>query len=143
MIARTDADIRKVNIPYVPAEPLCKVYDPVEDGLLDDGAADSLLQEYKDSYTSAFPFVIIPSSVNGRALRQSQPFLFLAILTVTTYRQAGLQLVLAAKLKEQISLRVIHHSQQTLELLQGILVYTAWYDFSLATLIHWADTQMF
>ncbi|KAL5410334.1 hypothetical protein PMIN04_010671 [Paraphaeosphaeria minitans] len=117
------------NIPYVPAEACCKAYDPVADGLLDDYKADSLLQEFRHSYTPAFPFVIVPPSINGKALRQSHPFLFHAILTVTTHRQAGLQATLAAKLKEQISLRVISHSHKSLELLQGILLYTGWYHF--------------
>jgi hypothetical protein len=131
-----------VNIPHAPTEPPWRVYDPVEAGLLDDCTADSLLQEYKDSFTSAFPFIIIPPFVNGRALRQTQPFLFHAIITVTSYRTPGLQLTLAAKLKEQTSLRVIHHSQATLELLQGTLLYTAWYELSYVTLIHCANTQM-
>ncbi|KAL5374714.1 hypothetical protein DPSP01_011732 [Paraphaeosphaeria sporulosa] len=117
------------NIPYVQTEPSCIAYDPVEAGLLDDCMAESLLQEFRHSYTSAFPFVIVPPSIDGKALRQSHPFLFHAILTVTAHRQVDLQLILAAKLKEQISLRVINHSHKSLELLQGVLLYTAWYHF--------------
>ncbi|KAF2439641.1 hypothetical protein P171DRAFT_490333 [Karstenula rhodostoma CBS 690.94] len=117
------------NILYAPAESSFTAYDPVEAGLLDDCTADSLLQEYKDSCTSAFPFVIVAPSVKGKELRQSQPFLFHAILTVTTCREVGLQLTLAAKLKEQIALRVINHSHKSLELLQGILLFTEWYHF--------------
>lgn len=130
-MASSNADVQKENTPYIPAEPSFTAYDPVQVGLLDDCTADALLQEYKDSYVSAFPFVIVPTSVNGKAMRQSQPFLFHAILTVTAYRNVGLQLTLADKLKEQISLRVINHSHKSLELLQGILLFTAWYGLPL------------
>lgn len=94
---------------------------------MDDRTADSLLRDYRDSYASAFPFVVIPPTVDSKALRQSQPFLFHALLTVTTRDMPGLQGTLAVKLKEQVALRIINHSHMSLELLQGLLVFTAWY----------------
>lgn len=102
-----------------------------------------MLQEFRLSYASAFPFVIVPPSVNGNALRRSQPFLFHAILTVTSRRQAGLQLTLSAKLREQVSIRVINHSHKSLELLQGLLVYTAWYESLVENYGAFADSVVY
>jgi hypothetical protein len=65
--------------------------------------------------------------MDAKSLRRSQPFLFHAVLTVTADRQPGLQIRLAAEFKEQVSYRIIRHAHKSLELLQGLLIYTAWW----------------
>ena len=57
-------------------------YDPVNAGLLDEQMADVLLDEFRQSYTPSFPFVVVPPNVSANVLRRSQPFLFHAIMTI-------------------------------------------------------------
>ncbi|KAF1970011.1 hypothetical protein BU23DRAFT_219867 [Bimuria novae-zelandiae CBS 107.79] len=119
MLRNVTADTEEIFVPY----------DPIDAGLLDDRTAETLLREFRDSCASAFPFVVIPQSVNAKVLRKSQPFLLHAILTATAHRYPGLQRTLAGELKDQISYRIIKHSHKSLELLQGLLLFTGWYHF--------------
>ncbi|KAF2634079.1 hypothetical protein P280DRAFT_474889 [Massarina eburnea CBS 473.64] len=104
-------------------------YDPVEAGDLSEAITPSLLNEFKESFVAAFPFVVVPSGIDATALRKSQPFLFLCIMTVTSYRTPLTQRALSTQLKRQIAARVIERSHKSLEILQGLLVYGGWYHF--------------
>ncbi|KAF1951584.1 hypothetical protein CC80DRAFT_204263 [Byssothecium circinans] len=106
-----------------------KAYDPVEAGDLSEVVASQLLDEYKASFVPDFPFVLVPPNVGATALRRSQPFLFLCIMAVASYRTPLTQRALSIKLKLQIASRVIERSHKSLEILQGLLVYCGWYHF--------------
>lgn len=103
-------------------------YDPVEAGIISSESASSLLKTYR-SWDVSFPFVILKEDVTVDDLRRQKPFLFLAIMTVTTYATPSRQRALLEKLKSQIAHRVIEKSEKSLEIIQGLLIYVAWYIF--------------
>lgn len=104
--------------------PEYRTFDPVEAGLLDEQHAYRLVEDFKNSFVEFFPFVI-PEG-DGSILRQQQPFLFHAILAVTAYATPRIQYLLSEELRRQLA-RIIEHSRKSLEILQGLLVYGAWY----------------
>jgi hypothetical protein len=104
------------------------LYDPVEAGIISSESAAGLLKTYR-SWDVSFPFVILEEEVTVNDLRRQQPFLFLAIMTVTTYATPSRQRTLLEKLKSQIAHRVIENSEKGLEIIQGLLIYVAWYIF--------------
>jgi hypothetical protein len=100
------------------------IYDPVEAGVLEEQHAYRLVEEFRTSFILTFPFVVV--DVDGPTLRSKEPFLFLAILTVTAYDTPRIQYVLSGELKLQVA-RVVEYSRKSLGILQGLLVYGAWY----------------
>ncbi|KAF2008161.1 hypothetical protein P154DRAFT_392929, partial [Amniculicola lignicola CBS 123094] len=104
-----------------------ETFDPVEAGLLNIDQAAILLNEFRESFVWSFPFVVIPASTSVDALRHRHPFLFHAIIAATSYRTPSVQRQIAEEFKSQIASRIIMHSQKSLEILQGLLIYTAWY----------------
>ena len=105
--------------PFVP-------YDPVEAGVLTADMASELLKEFGDSFIRSFPFVVIPPDTNADDLRKNCPFMFLAIMCVTSYRTPAIQRMLNAEVKEQIAIRIARLSHKSLEILQGLLIYASW-----------------
>lgn len=104
-------------------------YDPIEAGVIEEDSAGLLLDQFRGSFAWSFPFVVIPESTDVNTLRLQQPFLFLAIMAVMTHATPSIQRVLGAELKSQISLRIVGKSHKSLEILQGLLVYSGWYHF--------------
>ncbi|KAH7372288.1 hypothetical protein BKA66DRAFT_572409 [Pyrenochaeta sp. MPI-SDFR-AT-0127] len=99
-------------------------YDPIGAGLIDEHDAIRLLAKFKTTFMVSFPFVVVDA--DAPTLRREQPFLFHAILAVTAYETPNIQYLLADELKRQIA-RMIEHSHKSMGMLQGLLVYTAWY----------------
>jgi hypothetical protein len=104
--------------------PTFQAYDPVEAGVIDEQYAYRVVEEFKTSFVTNFPFVLVET--DAATLRQQQPFLFHAILTVAVYDSPRIQCFLGAELRRQVA-RIIEHSRKTLEVLQGLLIYGAWY----------------
>lgn len=77
-----------------------------------------------------FPFVIISPSVTAQELREERPFLFLTVLAAASYENMPLQRRLGKEVKQAVSNRVIIGGEASLEIIQGILIYLAWYVFS-------------
>lgn len=101
-----------------------KAYDPVEAGLLDEQHAYRLVENFRTLLVLNFPFVLV--DMDGPTLRHHEPFLFHAILTVTAFDTPKIQYLLSGELRRQVS-RLIEHSRKSLGILQGLLVYAAWY----------------
>jgi hypothetical protein len=108
---------------WTEAEPF-QAYDPVDAGVIDEQHAHRLVQEFQSSFVWAFPFVVV--DVDAHTLRQREPFLFHAILTVTAYDTPPIQHKLSEQLRHEIG-RVVEQSRKSLGLLQGLLVYGGWY----------------
>ncbi|KAH7383846.1 hypothetical protein BKA66DRAFT_511923 [Pyrenochaeta sp. MPI-SDFR-AT-0127] len=111
-----------------PSDP-CIAYDPVDDGLIDQVQANALLDDFRTSLIEQFPFVVLDVSADADTLRQQQPFLFLSIMTATTYKTPTLQHILAEKFRDQVAVRIVGSSHKGLEILQGLLVHAAYYQF--------------
>jgi hypothetical protein len=104
-------------------------YDPIEAGMITEERASLLLKEFKESFILSFPFVVVPASENVETVRRHQPFLFLAIMATMTFETPTIQHALVEEFKSQIASRIIGYSHKSLEILQGLLVYAAWYHF--------------
>jgi hypothetical protein len=76
-----------------------------------------------------FPFVVIDASVSVDALRHKLPFLFHAIMAVMTYTTPSIQRTLSEEFQRQIANRIVILGHKSLEILQGLLVYVAWYHY--------------
>jgi hypothetical protein len=101
-------------------------YDPVETGLLNEDAATILLDEFRQGYSESFPFVIVDSSIDAGTLRREKSFLFLAIMAAMTHRMPIVQRALADAFKDQVAVRIVGHAHRGLEILQGLLIHSAY-----------------
>ncbi|KAF7585238.1 hypothetical protein BBP40_011605 [Aspergillus hancockii] len=99
-----------------------KVRPPV----LDRSKADQLLSKFqiKSSY---FPFVAIPSNIASAEHR----FLYLAVLTVASSDDMALLRSLDSRFRTVLADRVVNAGEKSLDYLQGLLVYMAWYNMHL------------
>jgi hypothetical protein len=104
-------------------------YDPIDAGLLNEPQANFQLDEFRHSFTKQFPFVYLEKSRDVPILRREQPFLFLSIMASTSYRMPTIQRILAAKFRDQIGSHISACTLQGLEILQGLLVHAAYYQY--------------
>ena len=100
--------------------------DVIERGLLSVERAEELLRIYQVDSRS-FPFVHVPSNATISSLRRDRPFLLLNVLTMASQRNNELQTVLEQEVREVLGTKVISDGEQSLDLLQGLMVYLAWY----------------
>ncbi|KAL6702475.1 hypothetical protein ACN47E_001630 [Coniothyrium glycines] len=101
-------------------------YDPIKAGVISEERANRLVSEFKNSFTSNFPFVVLDDDATASTLRHQQPFLLHAVLAVASYETPVIQCVLGDEFRRQIA-QTVEHSCRSLEILQGLLVYLAWY----------------
>lgn len=113
-----------IDFPYRTDSTAFQSFDPVTAGIIEAEHADRLLTRFRTSFVRAFPFVI--PEPDSALLRRQQPFLFHAILAVTSYDTPRIQCLLADDFRRQIA-STIEQSRKSLEILQGLLVYAAWY----------------
>lgn len=106
-----------------------EAYDPIKLGLLDRGRAGSLLKGFRTSFTHSYPFVIVPATTDLDTFRRRNPFLFHAIMAVMTFSTPILQRRLSDDFMAQVSDQIILKCHKSMEILQGLLVYSAWYHF--------------
>ncbi|OJJ07818.1 hypothetical protein ASPVEDRAFT_155585 [Aspergillus versicolor CBS 583.65] len=104
-----------------------------EDTSINMREADKLLSLFRKR-SSYFPFIYIPDSTSAAAMAVHQPFLLLAILTVSSSRTPRLQQQTDERFRRVMSERVIVHGEKGLDYVQGLLVYIAWYPLYLRPL---------
>ena len=100
--------------------------DVVCKGIIIFQEAEELVQAFRLGYGD-FPFIIIPSASPLEVLRQERPFLLLAVLVVASRKQHKLQDALEREFRRSLSAKVIMEGARNLDLLQGLLIYLAWY----------------
>jgi hypothetical protein len=105
------------------------VYDPVEAGHLEQDEAANLIDEFRQEYSECFPFVVVDASIETNTFRREQPFLFLSIMATMTYRDPSTQRILAETFRDQVAVRIMACTHKGLEVLQGLLVHSAYYHF--------------
>lgn len=101
--------------------------DVIDDGLLDMETAIRYLEIFRTVMVHRFPFVIIPPNVTAQELREKKPFLFLTVLAAASYENMPLQRQLGKEIKNVVGSRMILGGETSIEILQGILIYLAWY----------------
>jgi hypothetical protein len=102
--------------------------DVISKGIIGFEEAEYFVQDFKD-YAFQFPFVIILPHENLDSIRRDRPFVLLSILAVTSQFKQGLQAAIEKELREFFAKKVIVDGVKTLDLLQGLLLYLAWYVF--------------
>ena len=110
-----------------PGECLFSDTDAVTAGLLTMEKANNLLDTSRTLSTARFPFVCIPHKQTAEELKQQKPFLFRAILAAASYEDMPLQRTLGKKVKQAISTRMILNGEIFFDILQGLVVYIAWW----------------
>lgn len=98
---------------------LSKMLPPTDD-------ANGLLEIFKDQACLYFPFISVPKSTSAEDLRRERPFLYLAIMAVTSQKSYQKE-ELGKLLLRQIAERVFVDGERSLDLLLGILTFTAWF----------------
>jgi hypothetical protein len=92
-------------------------------------AANNRLEIFRQVFVNYFPFVVVSPTVSVQALRHDNPFLFLCIMTVTSFEDPILQRRLGQEIKKQICDRLVMGHEVSMDLLQGLLVFVAWYQY--------------
>lgn len=122
-VARQRVSVSPIGIPSL----------PFSASLLDDVGDDKaamLLQRYSSRMLPHFPFVHIPANETPRTLREQRPCLYIAILSAASYDDNDLQRRLSQSFNATVAEKMVHGNIASLDLLQGILVHSAWFDFS-------------
>lgn len=91
--------------------------------------ADELLSLFKQRH-AYFPFITVPKALQSHEMARTTPFLLLAILTVCSTRRPRLHRRTEERFRRILSEKVIVQGQKSLEYVQGLLVYLAWYVIS-------------
>ncbi|KAF5975030.1 phosphatidylcholine-sterol acyltransferase [Fusarium bulbicola] len=86
-----------------------------------------MLETYRQEMMPLFPFVWIGLDEAPEKLFQERPMLYMAIMVVTCQENIEIQQELAQKYREEIGRRIWTLTEKNLQLLQGILVFLAWY----------------
>ncbi|KAL6720618.1 hypothetical protein ACLMJK_002543 [Lecanora helva] len=134
-----ESSSKGISTPRSAIIPDTSVHRDVNDGLVDEARADELLDKFR-TMSTFFPFVVISQKLRAQDLRSRKPMLFLAIVMTATTDDRKLQMHCEERFRREIATKVIVHSHRSLDCLQSILVYLAWYAVPLnvkLALIHW------
>lgn len=85
-----------------------------------------VLEIFRTQMSPLFPFLIIPSSVTAEDMRREKPFLFLNISMVVC-QSSSRQQELSTAVQKYVADHIIMRGEQSLDLLQGLLVNAAWF----------------
>lgn len=102
----------------------------IEPRKLDLCEAERLLLAFRHK-SPFFPFVIIPDDATVSSLSRTSPFLLLAVLTVASGMDTPLNFQMDQEFRRILSAKVVVDGQKSLDFLQGILIYIAWYPIHL------------
>ncbi|RFU29964.1 hypothetical protein B7463_g6352, partial [Scytalidium lignicola] len=91
---------------------------------IDDGG-DELLNLFRDHMYAFFPFVVIPQTMTAKELYEQRPYLYHAILAITT-REPALQRARGKDIMRELAERYVVNGERTLDLLLGVLTYAGW-----------------
>ncbi|KAI1821621.1 hypothetical protein F4861DRAFT_532841 [Xylaria intraflava] len=87
--------------------------------------AEQAVSFFRYRMLPCFPFIDLAPETTTEQLRQTRPFLFHAIVTVTTFSTQK-RLALAEDLKHRLFTSVLANVQSSIDLLLGLLTYLAW-----------------
>ena len=85
-----------------------------------------LLESFSTNFVPLFPFVVIPSNTAPDAFTKEKPFLSLAVAMIA-HKSGMRQRELARAAQKYIADHIVMSGERDLDLLQGLLVLTAWY----------------
>ncbi|KAF3768543.1 hypothetical protein M406DRAFT_336961 [Cryphonectria parasitica EP155] len=95
-------------------------------------SATSLLHYFREAMLPFFPFVVIPPDASVPMLARERPFVLLAILAAASGgRSLQGHSLYDGEFRKVLGLKFVSGGERNLELLVGLLIYTAWYPFHL------------
>ncbi|KAK3388012.1 hypothetical protein B0H63DRAFT_522030 [Podospora didyma] len=103
--------------------------DIIDRGLITLEHARTLVASFKQDFVPYFPFVALGATDSADYVRKDSPFLFLCIAAITSSSDLALQVELGEEICRQVSSRLIMGAQRSLDLLRGLLIYSAWYHY--------------
>ncbi|KAK4449791.1 hypothetical protein QBC34DRAFT_83340 [Podospora aff. communis PSN243] len=103
--------------------------DIIDRGWITMDDAEQMVATFKQDFIPRFPFVALASSETAVQLRRRSPFLFLCIVAVPLYTNPALQQRLGTEIRRQLSLRLLFKAERSMDLLRGLLVHAAWYQY--------------
>ena len=92
-----------------------------------EGEVRMMLDIFRNESACHFPFVIVSPWTTFNDLKEKKPFLLLNALMVACRHDVPQQGAIAKVVREVIGQRMLLRSEQTLDILQGLLLYLAWY----------------
>ncbi|KAF3400093.1 hypothetical protein F1880_008173, partial [Penicillium rolfsii] len=101
----------------------------VDRGLISEVDAECLITSFKLELAPIFPFALIANSATAASLKSHQPFLFLCVVAATMGNAHPLRKTVADEVMKHVTLRVVARSERNLELLRGLLIYSAFYSY--------------
>lgn len=88
--------------------------------------AEQYLTTFNTHKAKYFPFVYISSTVTAQQLRQERPFLWLCVMMIAS-RSTSQQQVLGSHIQHIIVQKMLLKSEQSIDLLLGLLAFIGWY----------------
>jgi hypothetical protein len=125
--SRSDISRHQQSLPVFSLPSFDSFNDVISKGLVTFSQAEESVR-YFQSRVSNFPFVLVPPKMSLDCLRRERPFFLLSILSFAAHKNEKLQLRLESELRESLSKRVIVHCEKSIDILQGVLLYLAWYE---------------
>jgi hypothetical protein len=101
--------------------------DIIDRGVVTEQIAQILLDRFRTHGAPQFPFVVISADISLDAVRRNTPFLFLAVVATMIFDNPLVQHQLGEELRQHALQRFLSGFEKSFDLLQGLLVYTAWY----------------
>lgn len=86
-----------------------------------------LLDRFKNFFVKHFPFVTIPVDMSSEKLRQEKPYLYRTIMMVAAHDEPVRQLEMGKEILLGFSTILLLKAEKSLDLLQAMLVYNAWF----------------
>lgn len=100
--------------------------DVFDQGLITIAQAELLLQRFRHM-SRFFPYVVVPPAATISDLRRRTPFLLLSILATASSQNRPLQVSFDQLFRKQLSDRFVVEGTNSLEMVQGLLIYLAWF----------------
>ncbi|RMZ85052.1 hypothetical protein DV738_g160, partial [Chaetothyriales sp. CBS 135597] len=122
--------VRSANFPSSGWRPAAEsVYvDPIERGVFDLDTAAAMFDHYVTKILPLLPALSFPPNTKAEDVRTARPTLFLAILTIgSTAIRPDLHPDLLAECSKRLSEQVFFLGEKSLELVQALLIFTAYY----------------
>ncbi|CZT25367.1 uncharacterized protein RCC_11098 [Ramularia collo-cygni] len=109
----------------VPVAPGPKEDVPLIDITLDE--AEGLIHRYRQLLSPGLPFVALPDDATAQSMQEQRPVLLRAVTTVALFHDLPRQQLLVKDLIRAIGERMLVKGEQSLDILQGIIVLIGWF----------------
>lgn len=94
-----------------------------------------LMEAYSNQLVPLFPFVVIPAGTTPEALYQEKPFLY-RMITMVACKNGPRQREIAKSGRKYLAEHIVMNVENSLDLLQGLLVHIAWFVKSNVSLVN-------